>query len=147
MTEACLAIPPDTGYDHSAAGTSITAPSGSGAPHADPATPEGAYPPLYSRYATADRVHAAERAFAQHRGICGWVAVQLSRFTDDLEQAEHHVDEIADQTSQGVAILGGQQADPEEALEHSNVELRDLVACRQGHIDLLVCLQRGATQQ
>ncbi|POM60911.1 hypothetical protein PHPALM_30168 [Phytophthora palmivora] len=99
MTEACPAISPDTGYDPGATGASTIAPSGSGTPHADPATPEGAYPPLDSRYATADRVHAVEREFAQHRGFRDWVAGQLSRFADDLEQAEHHVDEVADQAS------------------------------------------------
>ncbi|POM60410.1 hypothetical protein PHPALM_30745 [Phytophthora palmivora] len=147
MTEACPAVSPDTGYDHVAAGASTIAPSGSGAPHADPATPEGAYPPLDSRYATADRVHAVEREFVQHRGFRYWVAVQLSRFADDLEQAEHHVDEVAYQASQGVERLGNQHADRMAALERSNVELRDLVARLQGQIDLLVRLQRSGAQQ
>ncbi|POM58681.1 Hypothetical protein PHPALM_36646 [Phytophthora palmivora] len=93
MTEACPAISPDTG----------------GAPHADPGTSEGAYPPLDSRYATADRVHAAE----------------------------HHVDEVADQASLGVERLGNQQADRMVALERSNVGLCDLVARLHGQIDLL----------
>ncbi|POM60840.1 LOW QUALITY PROTEIN: hypothetical protein PHPALM_30248, partial [Phytophthora palmivora] len=147
MTEACPAISPDTGYDHGAAGASTIAPSGCGAPHADPATPEGAYPPLDSRYATADRVHAVEREFAQHRGFRDWVAGQLSRFADDLKQAEHHVDEVADQASQGVERLGNQQAARMAAVERSNLELRDLVARLQGQIDLLVRLQRSGPQQ
>ncbi|POM60327.1 hypothetical protein PHPALM_30829 [Phytophthora palmivora] len=147
MTEACPAISPDTAYDHGAAGASTIAPSGSGAPHADPATTEGAYPPLDSRYATADRVHAVEREFAQHRDFRDWVAVQLSHFADDLEQAEHHVDKVADQASYGVERLGNQQADCKVALERSNAELRDLVARLQGPIDLLVRLQRSGAQQ
>ncbi|POM80193.1 Hypothetical protein PHPALM_2002 [Phytophthora palmivora] len=106
MTEACPAISPDTGYDLGAAGASTIAPSGSGAPHADPATPEGANPPLDSRYATADCVHAVEREFAQHRGFRNWVAGQLSRFADDLEQAEHYVDEVADQAWKSTAVHG-----------------------------------------
>ncbi|POM71258.1 Hypothetical protein PHPALM_12192 [Phytophthora palmivora] len=99
-----------TRYWVGAAGASTIAPSGSGAPHADPATPEGAYLPLDSRYATSDRVHAVEREFAQHHGFRDCVAGQLSRFVDDLEQAEHHLDEVADQASQGVGRLGNQQA-------------------------------------
>ncbi|POM74584.1 Hypothetical protein PHPALM_8440 [Phytophthora palmivora] len=91
-------------------------------------------------------LHAVEREFAQHRGFRDWVAGQLSRFADDLEQAEHHVDEVADQASQGVERLGNQQADRMAALERSNVELRDLVARLQGQIDLLVRLQRSGAQ-
>ncbi|POM70178.1 Hypothetical protein PHPALM_13425 [Phytophthora palmivora] len=66
---------------------------------------------------------------------------------DDLEQAEHHVDEVADQASQGVERLGNQQADGMAALERSNLELRDLVARMQGQIDLLARLQRRGAQQ
>ncbi|POM67058.1 Hypothetical protein PHPALM_16999 [Phytophthora palmivora] len=109
--------------------------------------PEGAYQLLGSRYATSDRVHAVECEFVQHRGLRDWVAVQLSRFADELEQADHHADEVADEASQGVERLGNQQADRMAALERSNVELRDLVARRQGQINLLVRLQRGGAQQ
>ncbi|POM80194.1 hypothetical protein PHPALM_2001 [Phytophthora palmivora] len=92
--------------------------------------------------------HEADAQFQNwHRGFREWVAGQLSRFADDLEQAEHHVDEVADQASQGVEKLGNQQADRMAALERSNVELRDLAARLQGQIDLLVRLQRSGAQQ